>query len=56
MPVEHMNLTFKPNSFFKANPSMDVPGTKDLHSKPAFSNGANGTNGHSEANGQSCCN
>lgn len=44
MPVEHVNLLFKPNNFFTKNPSMDVPGTNDPMSKPAF-NGANGTNG-----------
>jgi hypothetical protein len=52
MPVEHLRLKFKPNSFFKVNPSMDVPGIKDLHSVPAFPNGAGGPNG---INGQSCC-
>ncbi|KIJ66507.1 hypothetical protein HYDPIDRAFT_86968 [Hydnomerulius pinastri MD-312] len=47
MPVEHLSVLFKPNNFFAKNPSMDVPGTKDTHSKPAFTNGAsNGTNGH----------
>ncbi|KAG6887954.1 hypothetical protein C0992_010057 [Termitomyces sp. T32_za158] len=52
MPVEHLSVTLKPNSFFKANPSMDVPGTYDLKSVPAFStNGA--TNGTS--NGAQCC-
>ncbi|EGN93764.1 hypothetical protein SERLA73DRAFT_115814 [Serpula lacrymans var. lacrymans S7.3] len=66
MPVEHVNLLFKPNNFFSKNPSMDVPGTKDPHSVPAFSNsnGVNGTNGHHESNGtngangtngQPCC-
>ncbi|KAG1848527.1 copper amine oxidase [Suillus subalutaceus] len=47
MPVEHVNLLFKPNNFFTKNPSMDVPGTNDPMSKPAFNgaNGANGTNG-----------
>ncbi|KAL4263944.1 Amine oxidase [Pleurotus pulmonarius] len=40
MPVETLHLTFKPNSFFKVNPSMDVPGVKDPLSKPAFANGA----------------
>ncbi|KAF9479418.1 hypothetical protein BDN70DRAFT_878797 [Pholiota conissans] len=37
MPVEHLSVTFKPNSFFKANPSMDVPGTRDHLSVSAFS-------------------
>jgi len=58
MPVEHVSLTFKPNNFFKANPSMDVPGIKDSHSRPAFPDGTNSTNGHQEAvggNRQPCC-
>lgn len=58
MPVEHLSVTFKPNSFFKINPSMDVPGSADPHSVPAFPNGstANGhttnghTNGHTNGN------
>lgn len=48
MPVENLSVTFKPNSFFKANPSMDVPGIKDHLSVPAFGNGTtneNNTNG-----------
>ncbi|KAJ7725639.1 copper amine oxidase [Mycena maculata] len=36
MPVEHVSVTFKPQSFFAANPSMDVPGTQDPHSVPAL--------------------
>jgi len=36
MPVDHIRLTLKPNSFFKANPSLDVPGMKDEKSVPAF--------------------
>ncbi|KAJ7099470.1 copper amine oxidase [Mycena belliarum] len=36
MPVEHLNVYFKPQSFFDANPSMDVPGVRDPHSVPAF--------------------
>ena len=39
MPVENLSVTFKPNSFFKANPSMDVPGIKDHLSVSAFQNG-----------------
>ncbi|KAG6334290.1 hypothetical protein ID866_4805 [Astraeus odoratus] len=55
MPVEHVNILFKPSSFFTKNPSMDVPGTKDPHSRPAFdvdsrNDHANGTNGTS-----ACC-
>ncbi|RXW16056.1 hypothetical protein EST38_g9798 [Candolleomyces aberdarensis] len=49
MPVEHLNVTLKPASFFKANPSMDVPGTKDAFSVPAFSDKVNG------AQASSCC-
>lgn len=53
MPVEHLSVLFKPSSFFTKNPSMDVPGTMDSQSKPAFeTNGtrANGTNGS-----HACC-
>ncbi|KAL1761840.1 copper amine oxidase [Schizophyllum commune] len=39
MPVDHLNVTFKPQSFFAKNPSMDVPAAKDTHSVSAFSNG-----------------
>ena len=49
MPVDHIRLTLKPNSFFSANPSLDVPGAKDEKSVPAF-----GTVG-SHAQGESCC-
>jgi len=54
MPVEHVNVLFKPTSFFTKNPSMDVPGTKDVYSTPAFANGhyRNGTNG---MNGSPTC-
>jgi primary-amine oxidase len=62
MPVEHVNLLFKPNNFFTKNPSMDVPGTNDPLSKPAFSNGTkvngakvNGANGANGTNGKACC-
>ena len=62
MPVEHVNVLFKPNSFFDKNPSMDVPGTKDAYSTPAFTNryhryGVNGfTNGYANStNGFACC-
>ncbi|KAJ4470886.1 copper amine oxidase [Lentinula aciculospora] len=37
MPVEHLNIAIKPQSFFDKNPSMDVPGTKDGKSVSAFS-------------------
>jgi primary-amine oxidase len=60
MPVENLSVTFKPTSFFKLNPSMDVPGTADRQSVPAFPNGSatnghHGVNGHSVANGHACC-
>ncbi|KAJ7625545.1 copper amine oxidase [Roridomyces roridus] len=35
MPVEHLSVTLKPQSFFATNPSMDVPGVQDKHSVPA---------------------
>jgi primary-amine oxidase len=60
MPVEHLSVTLKPTSFFKLNPSMDVPGTADPESVPAFLNGC-ATNGHAVVNGQpivnghACC-
>ncbi|KIL00836.1 hypothetical protein PAXRUDRAFT_128981 [Paxillus rubicundulus Ve08.2h10] len=56
MPVEHLNLLFKPNNFFTKNPSMDVPGAKDVHSKPAFPNGhVNDTNSTNGTNGTTAC-
>ncbi|KAI0077943.1 hypothetical protein K474DRAFT_1660954 [Panus rudis PR-1116 ss-1] len=45
MPSEMLRLNFRPFHFFRANPSMDVPGANDSHSKAAFANGE----------GQSCC-
>jgi len=49
MPVEHIRLTLKPNSFFVANPSLDVPGGKDKKSmRAAF--GAD-----SNIQGENCC-
>ncbi|KAI0065136.1 hypothetical protein BV25DRAFT_1880805 [Artomyces pyxidatus] len=44
MPVDHLRVTLKPNSFFAANPSMDVPGGKDPKSVSAF-----------EGTAASCC-
>jgi primary-amine oxidase len=57
MPVEHLNIVFKPFNFFTKNPSMDVPGTKDVHSKPAFSNGhpANGAHTNGTNRTTACC-
>jgi len=50
MPVEHLNVTFKPSSFFKINPSMDVPGTFDQRSVPAFPNSYSGGTNANEGN------
>ncbi|KAK0481341.1 copper amine oxidase [Armillaria novae-zelandiae] len=46
MPVEHLNITLKPQSFFTMNPSMDVAGTRDLKSVAAFSQEAAPSRGH----------
>ncbi|SJL13514.1 related to peroxisomal amine oxidase (copper-containing) [Armillaria ostoyae] len=46
MPVEHLSITLKPQSFFTMNPSMDVPGTRDPKSVAAFSQGAAPSHGH----------
>ena len=32
MPVENLKVSFRPQSFFKINPSMDVPEVKDTKS------------------------
>jgi primary-amine oxidase len=60
MPVEHLGVTLKPTSFFKLNPSMDVPGAADPRSVPAFpnnssANGHHAVNGQPIANGHACC-
>lgn len=47
MPVEHLSINIKPQSFFDKNPSMDVPGAKDDQSVSAFS-------GHGSST--ACCN
>ncbi|KZV98915.1 hypothetical protein EXIGLDRAFT_669120 [Exidia glandulosa HHB12029] len=36
MPAEHVILSLKPWSFFKQNPSLDVPASKDVRSVRAF--------------------
>ena len=43
MPMEHLNLLFRPVNFFKQSPAMDIPAANDQRSVPAF------------ANGDSCC-
>lgn len=56
MPVETLSVTFKPNSFFDVNPSMDVPGVKDLQSAAAFDANSATQNGHANGNtnGNAC--
>lgn len=65
-PVEIHQVQLRPADFFSANPSIDVPSSKNLASKLAVgnengvetSNGtSNGTNGTSngDANGSACC-
>ncbi|KAK0479795.1 hypothetical protein IW261DRAFT_1479098 [Armillaria novae-zelandiae] len=46
MPVEHLNITLKPQSFFTMNPSMDVAGTRDPKSVTVFSQEAAPSHGH----------
>lgn len=43
MPMEHLNVLFRPVNFFKQSPAMDVPAANDVRSVPAF------------ATGDSCC-
>lgn len=43
MPAEHLRITFKPQSFFKMNPAMDVPGANDTRSRAAFDGQTNTT-------------
>ena len=50
--MEHIRLTLKPNSFFSANPCLDVPGVKDEKSVRAFG-GTIGPGSH--AQGENCC-
>ncbi|THH06001.1 hypothetical protein EW145_g4393 [Phellinidium pouzarii] len=37
MPVEHLNVLFKPQNFFRASPALDVPKADDSKSCSAFS-------------------
>lgn len=52
MPVETAKVMFKPVSFFKQNPALDVPAEKDKKSVMAKTNGVNGS---SNGNGASAC-
>ncbi|KAI6010589.1 copper amine oxidase [Pisolithus marmoratus] len=55
MPVEHINVLFKPSSFFTKNPSMDVAGTNDHHSQPAFETVGIIEHHANAENGTTCC-
>lgn len=49
MPVEITQVSIVPSDFFTANPSIDVPSSKNTSSQLADccpTNGANGVNGH----------
>jgi len=52
MPVEHLRVTFKPQSFFKMNPALDVPGANDSHSRRAFTSSDGSAPGQ---DGSNCC-
>ncbi|GAA5826836.1 hypothetical protein JCM5353_005413 [Sporobolomyces roseus] len=54
MPYEDVHIAFKPVSFFKANPSLDVPATVDEKSVHALGGGGMPMSGAKE-NGKSCC-
>ncbi|KAL5521964.1 AMO1 [Sanghuangporus sanghuang] len=41
MPMEHLNVYFKPQSFFRANPGLDIPAANDAKSCAAFSETGN---------------
>ena len=47
MPVEHLNVFFKPQHFFRANPALDVPAADDKKSCAAF--------GAQSESRKSCC-
>ncbi|KDQ14911.1 hypothetical protein BOTBODRAFT_131906 [Botryobasidium botryosum FD-172 SS1] len=46
MPSERVKISFKPIGFFKANPSLDVPGTKNEKSVLAFPQEGNSQEGN----------
>jgi len=54
MPYEDVHIAFKPVSFFKANPSLDVPATVDEKSVHALGGGGMPMSDAKE-NGKSCC-
>lgn len=55
MPVEKLEITLKPISFFDQNPALDVPGTADPKSTLAFNEAhEHETQGASGGTG-SCC-
>jgi primary-amine oxidase len=58
MPADMMRITFKPSSFFKQNPALDVPSTQAHGSKYAFGTADAPVPAehvaHTEGNGTSC--
>ncbi|GAA5910033.1 uncharacterized protein JCM6883_000531 [Sporobolomyces salmoneus] len=54
MPYEDVKIAFKPVSFFRANPSLDVPASVDTKSVHALGGGAMPMSDAKE-NGKTCC-
>lgn len=40
MPAEHVRIFLKPTSFFRVNPALDLPASKDTKSVLALGTGA----------------
>ncbi|GAA5824799.1 hypothetical protein JCM11251_005350 [Rhodosporidiobolus azoricus] len=56
MPYEDCKITFKPSSFFRANPALDVPSVPNAHSVNALeSRGGNTPMSEAKTEGKSCC-
>ncbi|GAA5853327.1 hypothetical protein JCM8547_000285 [Rhodosporidiobolus lusitaniae] len=56
MPYEHCSMVFKPSSFFRANPSLDVPAVANKHSVNALEpHGGNTPMSEAKTLGKSCC-
>ncbi|KAI0338746.1 hypothetical protein BDW22DRAFT_1362449 [Trametopsis cervina] len=54
MPMENVNVLFRPVHFFTENPSMDVPGANDSCSGPAFPNGEGANSGSGSNTAHAC--
>jgi len=54
MPYETVDIMFKPSSFFKANPSLDVPSSVDAKSVHALG-GGNTPMSEAKTAGKDCC-